>query len=138
MSVRGPEDDERQLKALKLYDILDTAADQVFDRIVCLANTIAETQIAAISLIGRDRQWFKASEGLPLEEIQKRASFCAHTIEHGRHFIVEDAASDLRFFDNPLVLDVPRIRFYAGFPLLTPDNHAIGALCVMDSGRRTL
>jgi diguanylate cyclase (GGDEF)-like protein len=138
MSVRGPGEDEQQLKALKLYDILDTAADHVFDRIVCLAKTIAETQIAAISLIGRDRQWFKASEGLPLQEMERSASFCAHTIEHGRHFIVEDAASDLRFFENPLVLDAPHVRFYAGFPLRTPDGHAIGALCVMDNGRRTL
>jgi diguanylate cyclase (GGDEF)-like protein len=138
MIACSPADDEQRVKTLHVYDILDTTADQAFDRIVRLARVIAETPIAAISLIAQDRQWFKASEGLPLQETPRGTSFCTRTIGHGELFIVEDAASDPLFTESPLVREAPFVRYYAGFPLCTPSGHHIGALCVMDTERRAL
>lgn len=138
MIACSPADDEQRVKALHVYEILDTTADQAFDRIVRLARVVAETPIAAISLIAQDRQWFKSSEGLPLKETPRSSSFCTRTIGRGELFIVEDAASDPFFTESPLVCDAPYVRYYAGVPLSTPGGHHIGALCVMDTEPRTL
>jgi len=95
--------------------------------------------IALISIVDRDRQWFKSRVGLDVTETSRDVAFCAHAIlEPGSMMIVPDATADERFSDNPLVTDDPAIRFYAGAPLVTKAGHALGVLCVIDRTRRRL
>lgn len=130
--------ENNRLKALYAYDILDTLPEVEFDNIVYLAQQICRTPIALISLVDKDRQWFKAKNGLDLTETPRNISFCTHTILEPEHLQVSDTKLDNRFFNNPLVTKNPYIHFYAGVPLLTPSNHKIGALCVMDYVPRVL
>ncbi len=125
-------DEEYRLAALHSYDILDTPREERFDRIVRMAARVFGSPIALISLVDRDRQWFKASVGLDAKETPRMISFCTHAIEQRDVFVVGDAAADPRFATNPLVTGEPRIGFYAGAPLVTNDGHALGTVCVID------
>jgi len=126
------------LSVLWQYEILDTVPEEIFDELADLAALICEAPIALISLVDEDRQWFKARVGTTLKETTRDISFCAHAILGTELFIVPDATKDERFKHNPLVTTKPKIRFYAGAPLVTPDGHALGSLCVMDKVPRTL
>ena len=131
-----PANEAARLAALASFGILDTEAEASFDDLVNLAAQLAGAPMAAVSLIDRDRQWFKARVGLDLCETSRDASFCGHTIVGSEALIVPDAAADPRFRDNPLVVGPPSLRSYAGVPLLTVDGHALGAICVMDTVAR--
>ncbi len=133
-----PKNEVARLATLYEMLILDTAEEPVFDAIAALAAAICETPIALISLVDRHRQWFKARVGLDVRETPREVAFCAHAILNPEMMEVSDAASDPRFHDNPLVVDDPNIRFYAGFPLLSGDGHALGTLCVIDRVPREL
>lgn len=137
MSASVPTEDGR-IEALRAYEILDTADEEAFDRIVRLARTIAEVPIAAVSMVAKDRQWFKAREGLKIRETPLSISFCLHTIENNTPFIVEDAKADPGLCTSFYVLNEPYVRFYAGFPLCTGSGYNIGALCVLDTEARAL
>lgn len=128
-----PADEATRLATLQLYQILDTPPERAFDDLVRIASTICRTDMAAVSLIDRDRQWFKASKGLAVSETGRDVAFCAHAIlDPQQLFVIENATLDPRFHDNPLVTGDPNIRFYAGAPLLGLGGQPLGTLCVLD------
>lgn len=133
-----PENEAARLQILRDFEILDSGEEIEFDEIVALASKICESEISLISLIDESRQWFKAKVGLAADETERDVAFCAHAINDDKIMEVQDTHEDQRFFDNPLVLDDPRIRFYAGMPLETQDGYRLGTLCVIDSKPKKL
>jgi diguanylate cyclase (GGDEF)-like protein len=131
-----PENEEARLKALHSLEILDTPHEERFDRLTRLATRMFDVPIALVSLIDGQRQWFKSSVGLDVSETSREISFCGHAILSDEVFVVEDAAEDERFADNPLVLQAPYIRFYAGCPLRCLDGSKLGTLCIIDTQPR--
>ena len=138
MAVETSTQEARRLEALRQYNILDTPAEQAYDDITALAAFICDAPIALVSLVARDRQWFKSKVGIEVSETGRDVSFCAHAILDKIPLVVSDALEDDRFVNNPLVTCAPNIRFYAGIPLITPSGEAIGTLCVIDHQPRSL
>ena len=128
----------QRLAALQGYDILDTPREAEFDDIVEVVSAICETPISVINLIDAGRQWFKAEVGLGVREMPIHSSICAHAILQPGLFVVPDTTKDERFLDNPLVAGDPRLRFYAGALLETPEGLPLGTICVLDYVPREL
>lgn len=133
-----PANEAARLRALRALEILDTPAEDRFDRLTRIAQHILQVPIVLISLVDAERQWFKARRGLDASETPRDISFCGHAILGAEIFVVPDAAADERFFDNPLVTQAPDIRFYAGAPLTLSDGMRVGTLCAIDRQPRQL
>ncbi|HEY3664009.1 MAG TPA: PAS domain S-box protein [Chthoniobacterales bacterium] len=133
-----PTGETKRLHALAEYEIMDSPPEAEFDELTRLASYICQVPLAQISLVDDRRQWFKSRLGFDLTETPREASFCQYALMQRDVVEVEDASQDERFADSPLVLGDPHVRFYAGAPLITPGDHALGALCVMDREPRKL
>jgi DNA-binding response OmpR family regulator len=133
-----PADEAQRVCSLHDLNILDTEADERFDRITRLAAALFDVPMAVISLVDADRQWFKSRIGVDFQETPRDDAFCSHVVYNRTLMIVPDALQDVRFAENPLVVNGPRLRFYAGYPLILEDGSCIGTLCLMDTRPRTL
>jgi phosphoribosyl 1,2-cyclic phosphodiesterase/FixJ family two-component response regulator len=133
-----PEDEDRRLASLRELRVLDTDPEERFDRITRIAAAVFDVPIALVSLVDKNRQWFKSCYGIGAKETPRDVSFCAHVVYNRETMLVPDALVDPRFADNPLVVDEPRIRFYAGCPLLLADGSCVGTLCLVDTRARSL
>ncbi|HAS6169325.1 TPA: diguanylate cyclase [Vibrio vulnificus] len=135
---KKPDNEPQRIADLHSLNILDTAAEERFDRVTRIARRLFDVPIALVSLVDEDRQWFKSCFGLNASETPRDISFCGHAILGADTLIVEDASQDARFADNPLVTSEPHIRFYAGVPLMFEHSSCLGTLCIIDTKPRTL
>jgi len=133
-----PENEDQRLEVLRSYQILDTLTEEEYDRITKLASLICGAPISLISLIDKDRQWFKSTHGLEADETPRDLAFCQYTIMGNDLFEITDATADERFKDHPFVTNDPNVRFYAGYPLTDPQGYNLGSLCVIDRVARSL
>ena len=133
-----PADEEQRLAALRATGILDTQPEDRFDRITRLAAALFNVPIALVSLVDRNRQWFKSCYGLDTRETSRDAALCAHVVHSREPMIVPDTFQDPRFAGSPLVTNDPRIRFYAGCPLILDDGSCVGSFCLADTRPRAL
>ena len=133
-----PDREAARLEALWACHVMDTSPEQAFDDLTSLASRLLTCPIALISLVDRDRVWFKSKVGLAISETPREASFCSQAATSDEVFVVRDAASDPRFSKNVFTSSEPAIRFYAGAPLITPSGLGLGTLCVMDYAPREL
>jgi len=129
--------EERRLRTLEQYDVLDAPPTEAFDRITRLATRLFDVSIALVNFIDQEDQWCLASTGLDLGRIARDRSFCVHTIDQQGVMVVEDARTDERFAENPLVTGEPHVRFYAGAPLTAPNGYRLGTLCLLDDEPRS-
>lgn len=127
-----PINEEARLKKLYSYEILDTGAENTFDRLTALAARTFNVPVALISLVDRNRQWFKSAVGLELRETSRDIALSAYSVASGQPIVVADTQHDIRFMRNPMVVGKPNIRFYASVPLRTTDGYVVGTLCIAD------
>ena len=138
LSAPIPVNEVERIKKLHDLEILDTQEEQAYDDLTLLAAQICDVPIALISLIDTDRQFLKSHHGLDINEISRELGFCPHAILDNNLTIVEDTGKDDRFHDNPLVTSGPKIKFYAGAPLIFSNDIRVGTLCVVDYKSRKL
>jgi GAF domain-containing protein len=130
--------EERRLHALQCYNLLDTLPEEEFDNLTRLTASIFKVPVAIISLIDKDRQWFKSKTGLTDNEMARELAICNYTIEQTRLLEVEDATQDERFNTQPRVLGDKEFRFYAGYPIIDEEGNALGTFCIIDYEPRKL
>ena len=133
-----PQDEDRRLASVQRLQILDTPAEERFDRLARLAKRLFRVAYSRITLMDEQRQWFKSVCGQELREIPRDQSICGYTVLQGSTLIIPDCSIDPRVSDNPLVRGLTGINFYAGVPLHSNDGHTVGTLCVLDGVARQL
>jgi len=138
VSVLQPDVEQGRLEALDRYDVLDTPAEEGFDRITRLVRRLLRVPIATVTFVDAHRQWFKSSQGLAYCEGNRRDAFCGVTILQPDMLIVPDTRLDSRFVNNPAVTGDPHLRFYAGMPLISGDGYGIGTVCAADTVPRQM
>ncbi|MCA1661440.1 MAG: GAF domain-containing protein, partial [Novosphingobium sp.] len=131
-----PPDELQRLAALQALGLLDTPAEERFDRLTRVAAALFDVPIALVSLVDANRQWFKSCVGTDIKESSREMSFCAHAVAARDMLVIPDALRDDRFADNPVVSGPPYVRFYAGAPIFTADGHCAGTLCIIDGRPR--
>lgn len=138
ISGKTPDNEAARLAKLNALDILDTVEEDAYDDLTFLAANICDTPISLVSLVDQSRQWFKSHHGIEARETPREYAFCGHTINQENILIVEDTLLDQRFAENPLVTGGPKIRFYAGAPLILENDIRVGTLCVIDTEPKIL
>ena len=133
-----PENDAERLATLYRYSILDSEPEQGYDDVTALASYICGTPFSTITLVDRDRQWFKSEVGFGTNETGRADGFCACALLQPEMMVIGDTLLEPRFCENPFVLGGPEIRFYAGAPLVAPNGHILGTVCVFDTKPRSL
>ena len=131
-----PPDEDARLAELRSLNVLDTIAEERFDRLTRMAKRLFGVDVALVTLVDENRQWFKSCAGMELSETPRDISFCGHAILGDGAFVIPDALQDERFCDNPMVAGPPHVRFYAGCPLRGPGGRKLGTLCIIDSKPR--
>ena len=132
-------DEASRQQVLDGYRIVDSLPEDTYQDIVQVAASLCETPIALMSLVDRDRQWFKARLGLDLQQTDRSQAVCGHAIRSPDHLMeVPDLSKDPRFTDISVVTGEVGARFYAGMPLVTSDGVALGTVCVLDTEPRAL
>ncbi len=134
---RRLQEDARQ-SAVDALEILDTAPEQVFEAMVDVACALLEVPIAVVTFIDARRQWFKARRGLEVSETARSVAFCSLVVDTGQQLVVGDTLNDSRFALNPLVIGGPKVRFYAGVPLVLSSGARVGTIAIMDQAPRVL
>ncbi|HTK60613.1 MAG TPA: GAF domain-containing protein [Candidatus Baltobacteraceae bacterium] len=127
-----PKDEEQRLASLHALRILDTSPEERFERITRLALRVFKVPISTLTLVDKDREWFKSCQGLPVREGPRAISFCGHALVERDSLVVPDTLKDERFRDNPMVIGEPHIRFYAGVPVVGIDGYRLGVFCIKD------
>ncbi len=130
--------EHKRLMAVKSLEILDTPPESDFDDLVNLASKIFEVPISTVTILDSHRQWFMAAVGLTVKETPRDVSFCTLAIQQHDPLIISDTSMDPRFANNPLVINAPHLAFYAGVPLRTSGDVAVGTFCIMDKIPREL
>ncbi|MEG3753224.1 sensor domain-containing diguanylate cyclase [Psychromonas arctica] len=130
-----PSNEKQRLATLRSLELLDTLAEERFDRITRLAKRLFDVPIALVTLVDENRQWFKSCIGLEINEGPRETSFCAHAILGDDVLVIPAASEDLRFHDNPLVVEEPKVEFYAGCPLVI-NGFRLGTMCIADHQAR--
>jgi PAS domain S-box-containing protein len=133
-----PKNDAERLATLHSYAILDSPPEQGYEDVTAFATYVCATPYSTITFVDKDRQWFKSEVGFGTNETGRSDGFCACAILHPETLIVEDTLLDPRFSNNPFVLGGPQIRFYAGAPIVAPNGHLLGTVCVFDDKPRQL
>ena len=133
-----PFSEEDRLKSLEKYFLDDTSSDVALNKIVKIASVICGTQIAAVSILERDRQWFKAKVGTEISETPREYALCNYTIKGVVPVVVEDTSEDDRFKEHPLVINDPKVRFYAASPIITLEGDILGTVCAVDFTPKSL
>ena len=128
--------EENRLLSLYSLGILDTKPDARFDRLTRIAVKLFDVPISLVSLVDKDRQWFKSCYGLNISSTSRTESFCSVVIEKNEPMIINDTYEDPRFSHNNLVINEPYIRFYAGYPVKLPDGEIAGTICIIDTKPR--
>jgi len=127
-----PQNEQERLSTLQSLTILDSAPDERFDRLTRIAIKLFDVPVALVSIVDKNRQWFKSCQGIDITETSRELSFCGHAILGDGAFVVEDTHKDERFIDNPLLIGQKHIRFYAGYPIRYLDGSKLGTLCIKD------
>jgi excisionase family DNA binding protein len=133
-----PLGERARLAALQASGLVDSAPEDVFDRLTWLAAQVTDCPVALIVLLTAKRQWYKSRVGIDIDGTERELAFCNHAILQAGPMMVEDATRDPRFADHPFVTGAPHVRFYGGIPLIGPGGHAFGTLCVVDMEPRRL
>lgn len=134
-----PYNEEARLNDLMSYYIMDTPREQELDEIAQIASAVCGTPVGLISFIDGERQWFKSAHGYEIDNMPRQVSFCQHTLNRPEEIlVVENPLNDTRFSESPLVVYDPKVRFYAGAPLVSPDGNVLGTICVLDQQPRSL
>ena len=137
-SAPNPKNEDARIKKVIDLGILDTAKEERFDSITKETTKIFNVPISTITIMDKNREWYKSCQGLDTKEAPRAISFCAHAMESKNLFIIKDTLEDDRFKDNPMVIGKPYIRFYAGISLFDKDNLSIGVFCIKDTKPRDL
>ncbi|KKP43584.1 MAG: Diguanylate cyclase with GAF sensor [Parcubacteria group bacterium GW2011_GWA2_33_14] len=127
-----PKNELKRIASLYALDLLDTPAEERFDRLTKTATKIFHVPISTLTLIDANREWFKSCQGLSKTEGDRAISFCGHALVENEILVIPDTKKDERFADNPMVTGEPFIRFYAGVPIISADNQRIGVFCIKD------